>query len=107
MSSARKFFDTKSAPRVKSCPPLNSNHHKAENILVLNKPRQSSIVGGGMRLPGARVVTQIVHPTYSRDDRINSHMVMQWGQFLDHDLTLTPVVPLENADCEFFTYVIH
>jgi hypothetical protein len=74
---------------------------------VLDKPRQMSVVGGGMKLPGARVVTQIVHPTFTRDDRINTHIVMQWGQFLDHDLTLTPVVPLENADCEFFTQVIN
>jgi hypothetical protein len=77
-------------------------------ITVLDKPRMASIVGGGLRLPSARVVTQIVHPTYSRDDRINTHMIMQWGQFLDHDITLTPNSNLANAagKTQFFFIVV-
>ena len=54
----------------------------------IGKPRTRS--EAGTPLPSARQVSKSVHTTKSRVDRKHSHMVMQWGQFLDHDITLTP-----------------
>ena len=42
------------------------------------------------RLPNPRFVSQKNHPDSDLPDPRFTHMVMQFGQFLDHDLTLTP-----------------
>ena len=42
------------------------------------------------RLPNPRHVSQKNHPDSDIPDPRFTHMVMQFGQFLDHDLTLTP-----------------
>ena len=56
-----------------------------------NQPRQFSSErsrGRRIRLPNTRFVSKIVFDNYP--DRASfTHMVMTWGQFLDHDLTLT------------------
>ena len=41
-------------------------------------------------LPNPRVVSTAVHRDEQHDTRQFTMMVMQWGQFLDHDITLTP-----------------
>lgn len=41
-------------------------------------------------LPNARWISQKNHPDSDNPDYRFTHMVMQFGQFLDHDLTLTP-----------------
>ncbi|KAL5017897.1 hypothetical protein ScPMuIL_003619 [Solemya velum] len=44
------------------------------------------------KLPSARVVSNIVHKgEQSLEDTKLSQWVMQWGQFLDHDVVLTPL----------------
>ena len=47
-------------------------------------------------LPNPRIISGIVH----RDETKNTHqftmMVMQWGQFLDHDITSTPTTRSEG-----------
>ncbi|XP_041370236.1 peroxidasin-like isoform X2 [Gigantopelta aegis] len=47
---------------------------------------------GGV-LPSPRFVSSMLHASRQPipDDEFVTHMVMQWGQFLDHDITSTPV----------------
>ncbi|TRY69075.1 hypothetical protein TCAL_13287 [Tigriopus californicus] len=55
--------------------------------------------GGGhpSSLPSPRWVSQKNHPDSDVPDSRFTHMVMQFGQFLDHDLTLAPKD--EQTDC--------
>ena len=48
-------------------------------------PRRS--VDGGTQLPSARDVSLTVHRDVNLTSTRITMMVMQWGQFLDHDLT--------------------
>ncbi|XP_013398465.1 myeloperoxidase-like [Lingula anatina] len=52
------------------------------------------------KLPGPRAVSLAIHTGNepALDNRALSLMVMQWGQFLDHDITLTLPVTDENGD---------
>ena len=43
--------------------------------------------------PSARLISETIIRNVSEDEEL-SHMLMQWGQFVDHDITLVPV--LEN-----------
>ncbi|XP_071086488.1 myeloperoxidase-like [Haliotis cracherodii] len=45
----------------------------------------------GKRLPSPRLISTRVHRSISRKSSDNTLLVMQWGQFIDHDLTGTPV----------------
>ncbi|XP_071089469.1 salivary peroxidase/catechol oxidase-like [Haliotis cracherodii] len=51
----------------------------------------------GVPLPTARTVSNNVHFELNRTSNRLSVMAMQWGQFLDHDLTGTPVTT-NNGD---------
>ncbi|XP_014665270.1 PREDICTED: uncharacterized protein LOC106807453 [Priapulus caudatus] len=56
----------------------------------------------GSLLPSPRVVSLGMHPTDSDLHGKVSVMVMQWGQFLDHDITHTPIMTDSNSqaiDC--------
>uniref|UniRef100_A0A147BFY3 Putative peroxinectin n=2 Tax=Ixodes ricinus TaxID=34613 RepID=A0A147BFY3_IXORI len=54
----------------------------------------------GGELPNPRLVSTTVHVDFDRPSRETSHMLMQWGQFLDHDFALAPIssVPGEIID---------
>ena len=52
-----------------------------------------SIPRGGRHpstLPNPRWISQKNHPDSDNPDYRFTHMVMQFGQFLDHDITFTP-----------------
>ncbi|XP_040572196.1 salivary peroxidase/catechol oxidase [Lepeophtheirus salmonis] len=59
-----------------------------------------SIPRGGRHpsaLPNPRWISQRNHPDNDKPDHRFTHMVMQFGQFLDHDLSLAPKD--ESTDC--------
>ena len=45
---------------------------------------------GNERLPSARAVSNAIHTNSDADTKTFTMMVMQWGQFIDHDITSTP-----------------
>eukprot|EP00095_Tigriopus_kingsejongensis_P001231 maker-scaffold160_size295910-snap-gene-1.35 protein:Tk01231 transcript:maker-scaffold160_size295910-snap-gene-1.35-mRNA-1 annotation:"peroxinectin " len=49
------------------------------------------------QLPNARVVSTQFHPDFNVPSNVYTHMVTQMGQFLDHDVTLTPETALEHC----------
>lgn len=52
----------------------------------INAPRLSTTGGN---LPLARVVSRTIHPDQGYHDHAGTVMVIAWGQFMDHDYTLT------------------
>lgn len=55
----------------------------------VSKPRSTSVTGA--QLPNPRVVSTVIHPDISNLHNRYTLMVMQFAQFLDHDLTMTPI----------------
>eukprot|EP00118_Oscarella_pearsei_P029039 m.3519 g.3519 ORF g.3519 m.3519 type:complete len:803 (+) comp9502_c0_seq1:159-2567(+) len=51
----------------------------------------------GKLLPGARAISVGYHGDRANNDVDHSYFLMQWGQFLDHDVTLAPTVG--GVDC--------
>lgn len=52
----------------------------------MSHPRES-IVGNSLPLP--RIVSRTIHPDEGFHDHAGTVMVVAWGQFMDHDFTLT------------------
>ncbi|KAJ8915169.1 hypothetical protein NQ315_000421 [Exocentrus adspersus] len=55
----------------------------------ISKPR--SIGTTGQQLPNPRIVSRVIHPDISNLHTRYTLMTMQFAQFLDHDLTMTPI----------------
>ncbi|XP_073972965.1 salivary peroxidase/catechol oxidase-like isoform X2 [Rhodnius prolixus] len=58
----------------------------------MSHPRES-IVGNSLPLP--RIVSRTIHPDEGFHDHAGTVMVVAWGQFMDHDFTLT-ATPLDR-----------
>ncbi|XP_036323831.1 peroxidase [Rhagoletis pomonella] len=65
----------------------------------INAPRISVT---GHDLPISRVVSRTMHPDDGYHDHAGTVMVIAWGQFMDHDFTLTgtPLDPINRNDPE-------
>ncbi|XP_030752028.1 peroxidase [Sitophilus oryzae] len=59
-----------------------------------------SITGGP--LPGSRIVSRTMHADLGYHDHAGTVMIIAWGQFMDHDYTLTgsPLDPFNRNDPE-------
>ncbi|XP_074027554.1 uncharacterized protein isoform X2 [Leptinotarsa decemlineata] len=55
----------------------------------ISKPRSIGVTG--TPLPNPRVVSRVIHPDISNLHNRYTLMTMQFAQFLDHDLTMTPI----------------
>ncbi|KAF5280247.1 hypothetical protein FQA39_LY18070 [Lamprigera yunnana] len=55
----------------------------------ISRPRTLGVTG--VPLPSPRVVSTVIHPDISNLHTRYTLMVMQFAQFLDHDLTMTPI----------------
>ncbi|XP_037529170.1 chorion peroxidase [Rhipicephalus sanguineus] len=51
------------------------------------------VAADGSPLPNARKISYTVHPNVSNPATDITHMVMQLGQFIDHDFALAPLMP--------------
>ena len=73
---------------------LSANREVFANSLTTRLTLISSNAGSSSdreRLPNARLVSHVFHTDDpSAEDNLATHMVTQMGQFLDHDITLTP-----------------
>ena len=52
----------------------------------------------GGPLPSARLVSINIIPDVDAPSELETHNVMQWGQFVDHDLTHTPLFRLNDGN---------
>ena len=52
----------------------------------------------GSSLPSARLVSINIIPDVDAPSELDTHNVMQWGQFVDHDLAHTPMFRLSNPN---------
>ena len=50
--------------------------------------------------PSARLISETVILNVTDDEIPFTHILMQWGQFLDHDLDLAPEIEVECEGCE-------
>lgn len=55
----------------------------------VSRPRINSVTG--TPLPSPRVVSTVIHPDISNLHTRYTLMTMQFAQFLDHELTMTPI----------------
>jgi len=58
-------------------------------------PRQAK---SGEDLPSARLISINIVPDVDSPSELDTHNVMQWGQFVDHDLNHTPLFRLNNRN---------
>ena len=62
----------------------------------VQSPRKFSVLGSNVPLPSARVISRTVHPDVISSTDLTI-LVMQWGQFMDHEMVSTPL-PIGKSD---------
>ena len=61
-----------------------------------------SLSAFGAPAPSARLISKtLIFRNDSREENDFTHLLMQWGQFLDHDLDLSPELEADCEHCEF------
>ena len=53
---------------------------------------------GGAALPSPRLLSINLVPDVDAPSELDTHNLMQWGQFVDHDITHTPLYRLSNPE---------
>ena len=81
-------WGAREAPLLRLLPP-------AYGEMGFNEPVKKR---NGKLLPGAREISNALHIDRPENDNDHSYLLMQWGQFLDHDLDLSPESP-DGEDC--------
>ena len=56
------------------------------------------VAKSGEALPSARLVSINIVPDVDAPSELDTHNVMQWGQFVDHDITHTPLFRLSDKN---------
>ena len=74
----------------------------------MDSPRQTSVLGGP--LPSARVISNAVFRSKKEPpkNKKRTMMLMEWGQFIDHDMTKTPILKGKEMSTAFsiFTFEV-
>ena len=66
---------------------------------AISKPR---VARSGEELPNARLVSSTVHSDTDAPDYLHTLMLMQFGQFIDHDMSKTAISKIAiNAEGRF------
>lgn len=80
--------------------------HYEDGLMQLHGFRQSKLTDNMFRdgpftppYPSARLISSTVVRDRMGNDSQLTHLVMQWGQFLDHDLDLVVEISPEEAQC--------
>lgn len=81
--------------------------HYEDGLMQLHGFRQSKLTNNIFRdgpftppYPSARLISSTVVRDRMDNDSQLTHLVMQWGQFLDHDLDLNVEISPEEAQCD-------
>ncbi len=74
-----------------------------ENGIDSPRGRRQSQQGNSFKppIPSARHVSLNIHPDKARNDPRFTNLIWQWGQFIDHDITLSPESEVECEGCKF------
>ena len=59
---------------------------------------EPKVAKSGNLLPSARLVSTKIVPDANKPSELDTHNVMQWGQFTDHDITSTPLFRLGDSN---------
>ena len=81
--------------------------HYEDGLMQLHGFRQSKLTDNMFRdgpftppYPSARLISStVIRDRFDNDSQL-THLVMQWGQFLDHDLDLVVEISPEEAQCD-------
>ena len=99
-NSERTVWGSVSIKMRRMIPAKTASYTDALSTRTSLLSRGSNCPSSNSLLPNARLVSHVFHTDdTSAEDNSATHMVTQMGQFLDHDITLTPEEHEENC-CE-------